>query len=175
LTWYSCFCRLHFLPQSSSSSCSLCSSICLRLASSPQWKPQFRMLMRVWLTATFRSPNISVSLWFVSKLSSGSLFIFFRNNITYQWAGIAQWYSAGLRAGWSGVRVPAGAGNFFLHYRVQTGPPSLLSNGYQGLFPWGVKRQRHEADHLPSPSDEIKNAWSYTPTPSIRLYGVVLG
>jgi hypothetical protein len=35
--------------------------------------------------------------------------------------GIAQGYSAGLRAGWSGVRVPAGAENFSLHYRSQTG------------------------------------------------------
>jgi hypothetical protein len=33
---------------------------------------------------------------------------------------LAQWYSAGLRAGRSGVRVPAGAGNFFLHHHVQT-------------------------------------------------------
>jgi len=30
-----------------------------------------------------------------------------------------------------GVRVPVGAGNFSLHYRVQAG-----SNGYQGLFTW---------------------------------------
>jgi len=33
-----------------------------------------------------------------------------------------QWYSAGLRAGWSGVWASAGAGNFSLHHRVQTGP-----------------------------------------------------
>jgi hypothetical protein len=36
-------------------------------------------------------------------------------------AGIAQSYSAGLRAGRSGVRVPAGAGNVSLHHRVQNG------------------------------------------------------
>jgi hypothetical protein len=34
---------------------------------------------------------------------------------------VTQWYSAGLRDGCSGVRVPAGAGNFSLHHRVQTG------------------------------------------------------
>jgi hypothetical protein len=34
---------------------------------------------------------------------------------------IAQRYSAGLRAAWSNVRVPAGAGNFSLQHRVQTG------------------------------------------------------
>jgi hypothetical protein len=31
------------------------------------------------------------------------------------------WYSAGLRAEWSGVRVQGRAGNFSLHHRVQTG------------------------------------------------------
>jgi hypothetical protein len=36
-------------------------------------------------------------------------------------ARIAQRYSAGLRAGWSGVPVPVGARNFSLHHRVQTG------------------------------------------------------
>jgi hypothetical protein len=41
------------------------------------------------------------------------------------------------------------------------------------LAPW-VKRPVHEADH-PSPfSDEVKNEWSYTSTPPIRLHGVVL-
>jgi hypothetical protein len=44
------------------------------------------------------------------------------------------------------------------------GPPSFLSNGYQGLFPWGVKQMRCEADHsLPSSAD--KTTWSYTSTP----------
>jgi hypothetical protein len=36
------------------------------------------------------------------------------------------------------------------------GPPSLLSNGYQGLFPWGVKRPGREADHSPPSSAEVK-------------------
>jgi hypothetical protein len=37
-------------------------------------------------------------------------------------------------------RIPEGAGKFSLHHRVSDrfwGPPSLLSNGYQGLFPGG--------------------------------------
>jgi len=54
--------------------------------------------------------------------------------------GIAQWYSAGLRAG--GVRVPVGAGSFFHHY-VQTGSgahPASYTMGSRGSFP-GVSGQ----------------------------------
>jgi hypothetical protein len=36
------------------------------------------------------------------------------------------------------------------------GSPSLLSNGYQGLFPLGVKRPGREADHSPPSSAEVK-------------------
>jgi hypothetical protein len=46
---------------------------------------------------------------------------------------------------------------FFWHYpELLWGPPSLLPNGYQGLFPWGVKRPGREADHLPPSSAEVK-------------------
>jgi hypothetical protein len=45
------------------------------------------------------------------------------------------------------------------------GPPTLLSNGYQRLFPWGVKRPGREADNSPPSSAEVKKAWSYTSTP----------
>jgi hypothetical protein len=43
------------------------------------------------------------------------------------------------------------------------GPPSLLSNGYRGLFLRGVKRSGREADHSPPPSAE--DEWSYISTP----------
>jgi len=43
-------------------------------------------------------------------------------------------------------------------------PPNLLSSRYQGLFPRDKRRGR-EADHSPPSSAEVKNAWSYTPTP----------
>jgi hypothetical protein len=42
------------------------------------------------------------------------------------------------------------------------GPPSLLSNGYQGLFPLGIKQPRCEADHSPPTSAEVKKTWIYT-------------
>jgi hypothetical protein len=48
-------------------------------------------------------------------------------------AGISQWYSPGLRAGRSVVRVPAGAGNFSLHHRVQTG-----SGAHSASYPMGT-------------------------------------
>jgi hypothetical protein len=54
------------------------------------------------------------------------------------YAGISRWYTAGLRAGLSGVQVPTGAGNFSLHHRVHTGsgahPASYLS-GITGSLP----------------------------------------
>jgi hypothetical protein len=45
------------------------------------------------------------------------------------------------------------------------GPPSLLSNGYRGLFPRAVKRPGREADHSPPTSAEVKKMWIYTSTP----------
>jgi hypothetical protein len=65
----------------------------------------------------------------------------------------------------SRVRIPAGAGNFSLHHRVQTGSgahPACYPMGTGGSFP-GVKRLGCEADlHLVPRS---KNEWRYTSTP----------
>jgi hypothetical protein len=69
------------------------------------------------------------------------------------------------------------AGNFSLHHRVQTGSgdhPSSYPMGTGGLFRWGLKRPGHEADHSPPSSAEVKNAWRYISTSSIRSHGVVL-
>jgi len=44
------------------------------------------------------------------------------------------------------------------------GPLSFLSIGYWGLFPLG-KGLSHEADQSPLSIAEVKNVWSYTPTP----------
>jgi hypothetical protein len=64
-----------------------------------------------------------------------------------------QWYSAGLRSGWSGVLVPTGAWNFSLHSHVQTGSrahPASYAVGTVGSFPGG----------------KAAWAWSWPPTPS---------
>jgi len=52
-----------------------------------------------------------------------------------------------------------------------THPPIQWVPG--ALFP-GVKRPGHEADHSPPPSAKVKNAWSYTSTPTVRFHGIVL-
>jgi len=44
----------------------------------------------------------------------------------------------------------------------------------QGALSLGVKRPGREAGHSPLYSAEVKNAWRYTSTPTIRLHGVVL-
>jgi hypothetical protein len=66
---------------------------------------------------------------------------------------------------------PSRGWEFSLHYDIQTvsgaHPASLLSNGYQELFPW-VKRPGREADHSHPSSAEVKNMWSYISTPPIR-------
>jgi hypothetical protein len=88
--------------------------------------------------------------------------------------GIALGY--GLDGRSSRVRFPAGAGNFSLHHRVQNGSgahPASYSMGTRVSFPGG-KAAGREADHSPPCSAEVKNAWSYTTTPPIRLHGVVL-
>jgi hypothetical protein len=66
-------------------------------------------------------------------------------------AWIAQRYSAGLRAGWSRVWFPEGAGNVSLHHRVQTGSgahPASYPMSTKGSFPQckaagGVKLTTH--------------------------------
>jgi hypothetical protein len=45
--------------------------------------------------------------------------------------------------------------------------------GARGSLP-GVKQPVREVDHSPPSSAKVKNAWSYTSTPPIRLHVVVL-
>jgi hypothetical protein len=87
--------------------------------------------------------------------------------------GIALGY--GLDDWGSRVRFPAETGNFPLHHRVQNGSGAHPAS-YQwvsGALSLGVKRLGREAEHSPPSSAEVKNAWSYTSTPPIRLHGVV--
>jgi hypothetical protein len=88
--------------------------------------------------------------------------------------GIALGY--GLDDRYSRVGLPAGAGNFSLHHRVQNGSGADSASypmGNDGSFP-GVNRPGRESDHSPPSSAKVKNAWSYTSTLPIYLHGVVL-
>jgi hypothetical protein len=64
------------------------------------------------------------------------------------------------------VRVPVGSRIFTSPFRPDrlSGPPNLLYNGYQELFPGGKVAGR-EADHSPPTSAEVKKMWIYTSTP----------
>jgi hypothetical protein len=105
---------------------------------------------------------VSVSTWLsverilTAKMNKFVLFLFMSRDSS---VGIALGYRLDNRG--SRVRFPAGAGIFFLHHRVQNGsggPPSLLSNECQVLFPWGGGGGRPgcEADHSPPSSAEVK-------------------
>jgi hypothetical protein len=58
--------------------------------------------------------------------------------------------------------------------RTVLGPTQPPIQWVPGVLSLGVKWRWREADHCPSSSAEVKNDWSYTCTPSIRLHGVVL-
>jgi hypothetical protein len=58
----------------------------------------------------------------------------------YDGARLAQWYSAEIQDGRSGHRIPAEAGNFSLHHRVQTrsaAHPASYPMGSRGSFTEG--------------------------------------
>jgi len=76
-----------------------------------------------------------------------------------------------------GGRTPAEAGNLSPHYRVRTvfgAYPASCPMGTWGSITGG-NAAGGDADYSPPSIAEVKNAWSYTSSPSIRLHGVVLG
>jgi hypothetical protein len=67
----------------------------------------------------------------------------------------------------SGVQFLAGAGNSYVLHCVHT-----ISGAHQASCPMGtrgsflgVKQPDCEADHMPSSSAEVKNAWHFTSIP----------
>jgi hypothetical protein len=97
--------------------------------------------------------------------------------ITKPGAGIAQWYSARLRAGWSVFESRQGLGIFLFTtvFRPALGPtqpPIQWIPGAHSLGGGRVKQQGREADH--SPPSSAKTAWSYTSTSPVRRHDVVL-
>jgi hypothetical protein len=58
--------------------------------------------------------------------------------------------------------------------RTALGPTQLPIQWVTGDLPLGVKQPEREADHSPPYSAEVKNEWSYTSSPPIRLNGMML-
>jgi hypothetical protein len=58
--------------------------------------------------------------------------------------------------------------------RLALGPTQPPIQRVTGALSLGVKRPGREADNSPPSSAEVKNGWSYTSTPPIRIHGVVL-
>jgi hypothetical protein len=52
------------------------------------------------------------------------------------------------------------------------GPSSLQFNVYRGLFPVSKAAMTWMPDHSITPSDKVKNNWTYISTPHIRLHGL---
>jgi hypothetical protein len=75
-----------------------------------------------------------------------------------------------------GVRFPVGSRIFSSPRRPDRlwCPRSLLSSGYRGLFPRGLKRPWREADHSPPTSAELKKNVDLHIHSTIRFHDVVL-
>jgi hypothetical protein len=74
----------------------------------------------------------------------------------------------------SGVLISAGVRYFSLlqNVKARSGDHPGSSTGTEINIP-GVNRPECKVDHSPRSSAEIKNGWTYTSTPPIRLHGVV--
>jgi len=90
--------------------------------------------------------------------------------VVKQAAGSTAWTENGsqhssvrLRAGWSGVWVPAGAGNFLFSIQWVLGALFLRA-----------KRPGHEADHSPPSCAEVKECIELNLHSPILPHGVVL-
>jgi hypothetical protein len=66
--------------------------------------------------------------------------------------GIGTGYGLGDRIGVRGLGIFL----FDTASRTAPGPTHLVSNGYRGLFPWGVRQRGREADHTPPSSAQVK-------------------
>jgi hypothetical protein len=69
---------------------------------------------------------------------------------------------AGIATGWATeVQFPAGSRGLFSTPQGPDrlcGPPSLLSNGYWGIFFVGLKQPGRECEHPSSANVEVKNS-----------------
>jgi hypothetical protein len=106
--------------------------------------------------------NYTVHTVHIQQCSSLSIIKGINISLLYR---IAQWYSAGIQAGWSGVPVSTGDGNFLLHHHVQTSSgahPAFYPMGTRGSFSGG----------------KTASAWSWPLTshlvPRSRMHGAII-
>jgi hypothetical protein len=62
-------------------------------------------------------------------------------------------------------RLELGISLFTTAFRTALGPTSLLSNGYQGLFPWELSGRGVKLTTRLYLVPRSKNEWGYTSTP----------
>jgi hypothetical protein len=100
---------------------------------------------------------LHVSIFLVSPQEPGQL------------SGITQYYGLDDQ----GFESQNGLRNFLFttSSRPALGPTQPPIQWALGALSLGVKWLECEADHSPLSGAEVKNAWSYTSTPPIRLHG----
>jgi hypothetical protein len=107
--------------------------------------PPLDLSWATWIQSTTSQPPSSTS----TSILSSNLCLGLRSAILMEIkVRIAEWCSAGLRTGWSGVRVSTEVGNFSLHYRVQTGSGTLPAS-----YPMDAR--------FSFPGDKAAGAWSW--------------
>jgi hypothetical protein len=97
----------------------------------------------------------------------------FRNNLRSDTYFLQSCDSSAGRSGFDS-RQGLGIFLFAVMARLALEPTQSPIQWVPGAVYVGVKRPGREADHTLPSSAEVKNAWSYTSTPSVHLHGVVL-
>jgi hypothetical protein len=103
---------------------------------------------------------------YISSIPKAAIFICFNvTNSTRYLSWYSDWLQVGLPKGKRSSPGRVKNFHFCISFRPALGPTQPPINGYQGLFPPGVKRQGREANDLPPTSAEVKKTWIYTSTP----------
>jgi hypothetical protein len=113
--------------------------------------------------------------WYLLNQSRNALFLWTQVLFMVIAQSVQRW-ATGWTIGVLGIDSRRGLGIFLLTTASTTalGPTQPPIQCVQGALSLGVKRTGCEADHSPPSSARVKNASSYTFTPSIGLHGVVL-
>jgi hypothetical protein len=134
----------------------------------------FHFLLQKWCTELLYSPPLSLHVAFVfvyttlahtnvSHLQTSVLCVSFSSSYTLP-VSVSVSYETNVSPS-------------YIHSTCQQlalGPTQPPVQWLPEALSLGVKRLGCDADHSPPPNAKVKNSWSYTSTPPIRLHGVVL-